>query len=103
MISQNQEEFLELLNQPPQMGPGQMAPPPGTVSIQVTQEERDAIDRVRKGEREGFFYISRIVDHCLGQYTCTVACNYSFLLSSSIPLSLPSPLCLSSVKGSRFF
>lgn len=55
MISQNQEEFLELLNQPPQMGPGQMAPPPGTVSIQVTQEERDAIDRVRKGEREGFF------------------------------------------------
>ena len=57
MISQNQEEFLELLNQPPQMGPGQMAPPPGTVSIQVTQEERDAIDRVRKGEREGGVFL----------------------------------------------
>ena len=28
------------------------------------------------------------MDHCLGQYTCTVACNYSFLLSSSIPPSL---------------
>ncbi|XP_003385903.1 PREDICTED: UV excision repair protein RAD23 homolog A-like [Amphimedon queenslandica] len=47
LINQNQQEFVDLLNQPPQpIGSGQELPP-GTVSIQVTQEEREAIDRLK--------------------------------------------------------
>lgn len=54
VINQNPEEFIRLLNEPiPQQaqqqggafgGPGGMRPPPGT--ILVTQQEREAIDRL---------------------------------------------------------
>lgn len=51
-ITNNQERFLEMLNE--QVGPTdadtaeQGALPPGAVSIQVTQQERDAIDRLKQ-------------------------------------------------------
>lgn len=54
-ITNNQERFLEMLNE--QSGGGgsaeagtaeQGAVPPGAVSIQVTQQERDAIDRLKQ-------------------------------------------------------
>ena len=66
-ISQNQDEFLRFLNDPSGTGsgeeagtgvgggrvpqglpgiPGMPQGPPGTVSIPVTQEEKEAIDRV---------------------------------------------------------
>ncbi|KAL4883260.1 XPC-binding domain-containing protein [Aspergillus karnatakaensis] len=41
LIGQNEEQFLELLGEE-----GDDAPPPGTTQIHVTEEERDAIERL---------------------------------------------------------
>lgn len=47
VISQHQAEFMALLNEPIQGGAGGAgAAPPGGNYIQVTQEEKEAIDRV---------------------------------------------------------
>lgn len=42
LIGQNEEQFLQLLSEDPEEG----ALPPGTTQIHVTEEERDAIERV---------------------------------------------------------
>ena len=44
LIGQNQEQFLQLLSEDIE---GDGALPPGTHAISVTEEERDAIERVR--------------------------------------------------------
>jgi len=44
LITQNQAEFLRLLQEPVTGAPG--APPPGAAYIQITAEERDAIERL---------------------------------------------------------
>eukprot|EP01113_Clastostelium_recurvatum_P005211 TRINITY_DN12323_c0_g1_i2.p1 TRINITY_DN12323_c0_g1~~TRINITY_DN12323_c0_g1_i2.p1 ORF type:complete len:179 (-),score=70.25 TRINITY_DN12323_c0_g1_i2:92-628(-) len=46
LISQNQGEFIRLLSEPVEGGGGGGAPPPGSNYIQVTQEEKDAIERL---------------------------------------------------------
>jgi len=51
LISQHQDEFVQLLNEPVPQGsgggvPGMAQPPPGVRYIQVTQEEKNAIDRL---------------------------------------------------------
>lgn len=43
LIGQNEEQFLQLLSE----DGGEDALPPGTQTISVTEEERDAIERVR--------------------------------------------------------
>lgn len=42
LIGQNEEQFLQLLSED-----GEDVLPPGTQTISVTEEERDAIERVR--------------------------------------------------------
>jgi len=51
LINQHQQEFIQLINEPVQGGaqggiPGVGAPPPGAQYIQVTVEEKAAIDRL---------------------------------------------------------
>lgn len=50
IIGQNQAEFMALLNEPIQGGAAAAGggPPPGSNYIQVTQEEKEAIDRVKQ-------------------------------------------------------
>jgi len=49
LINQHQQEFMRLLNEPADMGEGGMPPgiPPGAHVIQVTPEEKAAIDRLQ--------------------------------------------------------
>ena len=46
MIGQNQDQFLQLLSEDLEQGEGQGGVPPGSTTISVTEEERDAIERV---------------------------------------------------------
>jgi hypothetical protein len=51
IIGQNSEQFLQLLAE--DLGEDDEALPPGTQAISVTEEERDAIERVCIGIRPG--------------------------------------------------
>ena len=55
LINENQQEFYSLLNEPtegmdldddPMMGGGGGMPPPGTMQIELTPEDNEAIDRL---------------------------------------------------------
>lgn len=57
LIGQNEEQFLQLLSEE-----GDGALPPGTHQIHVTEEERDAIERVRLPNASYLCIISRRVE-----------------------------------------
>jgi UV excision repair protein RAD23 len=67
-IGQHQAEFMALLNEPIQGGAaaagGPGGAPPGSNYIQVTQEEKEAIDRVRLPPLSFLLYRGRLANVC---------------------------------------